>query len=147
PFRQQDEIELVRRDMRRIHERVRPAEHRLLRARRRRQREPRELTGGERDVGRAHLQRIEGIRPLALAGDASFDPCGHDLPNLRTAREAMTSLGKINHYAYAESPVCRPRIPRPSSTAATFRRSRLRAGGPREPSAAWTVGESPLDPQ
>src|SRR5438874_1870362 len=133
--------------MRRVHERVRPAEHRFLRARRRRQGESRELTGGERDVGRAHLQRIEGIRPLSLAGDASFDPCGHDLPNLRTTREAMTSLGKIDHYAYAESPVCRHRIPRPPSGAATYRRKGIPARGPREPSAARTVGESPLDPQ
>ena len=77
PFRQDDEIELVRLRSRWVHERVRPADHRLLCPRRGRQGNPPELARDKADIGRADLERVQPLGPLPPAGDPAFNPLCH----------------------------------------------------------------------
>ena len=78
PVRHDDEVELVRRLVRRIHERVRPADHRLDVAGRRRQREARELSRDELDVRAPSPAARRGSRVHSpLARHAPFHPCRH----------------------------------------------------------------------
>ena len=60
-----------------VHERVRAAKHRLLRPGRRRQREPGELAGVERDLGRIDAKREKAIGPAAHERDSALDPRRH----------------------------------------------------------------------
>ena len=77
------EVELVRRAVRRVDERIRTAKHRLLRPWRCGEREARELSGNERYGGRCHLQREQPLGPLPLADDLALDPFAHRLTMTR----------------------------------------------------------------
>ena len=98
--RDRDEIELVRRGARRIHERIGPAEHLLLGPRRRRQREAAELAGDERHLGRLDLQRMQAIGPPHVAGDRSLHPFAH--AGHREAGKIGIMPARSNHPAATE---------------------------------------------
>src|SRR6185437_16440900 len=80
----------------------RPADHRLLRARGRRKREPRELARGERERRRIDEQRIEGRTPRATPRDLALDPRAQStspakMPIMPTRKNAATLEGNRVH--------------------------------------------------
>ena len=92
-----DEVELVRLFVRRVHERIGPADHRLLMLRAARAaRGVANCPATNLTSGAATCSETRLLRPMPIAGHPPFDPCCHVRPAF--ARQVKS------HYAYAPKP-------------------------------------------